>query len=49
MRLGNLPAFFWVIALAVVYLSLGLVVGYFMGYRDGVDDYRSILDQATPK
>lgn len=49
MKSNGLSSLLWILALAVVYLSLGFVVGYFMGYRDGLEDYRLLVEEITSK
>jgi ABC-type dipeptide/oligopeptide/nickel transport system permease component len=47
MRL-TVPAFVWTLALAAVYLCLGFMVGYFLGYMDGVEECQSMIEEIVP-
>lgn len=40
----KVPNFIIILALAVVYLAVGYLVGYFQGYQAGVDDYLEFID-----
>ncbi len=42
------PDFAWTLALAAVYLCLGFMVGYFLGYMDGVEDCQSMMEEIVP-
>jgi hypothetical protein len=45
--LKKMPAFFLFLILSIVYLACGYMIGYYIGYTNGQQDYENYLNELT--